>query len=377
MAAIGDSAFVISTNGFVDGPAQALRDYLVRAGAGTLTFVAHPLDRDSGSRHVVSTYEGGRLNGERRVVVPSRPPATFPLDLVVPLRLPPCDAWFGFNNLACLRGLIRRRFGRAGEVFYWAVDFVPDRFGQGALTSVYDRLDRTVCVLANGRIELSEAALAGRNDRLRLNRAEVAPAFVAPMGAWLDRVPTVDSGAWKRRRVVFLGHLVERQGVTTLLQALATLTDVQADIVGTGPLEQDLRREARALGIEQRVVFHGFVEDHAEVERILARGTVAVAPYVERDDNFTRYADPGKLKAYLAAGLPVILTAVPPNAGEISAAGAGKLVNGTPEAVAGGIAALLATEREWRVASSAAADFAKRYDWNAILAGLLARLGYD
>ncbi len=32
---------------------------------------------------------------------------------------------------------------------------------------------------------------------------------------------------------------------------------------------------------------------------------------------FTRYADPGKLKAYVAAGLPIILT-VPPNAHELA-----------------------------------------------------------
>jgi glycosyltransferase involved in cell wall biosynthesis len=374
---IDSSTFIISTNGFADSPAQALRDYLVRKRAERLTVVAHPLGRADRSRHVVTTYEGGRLVDEKRIALPSRPPLTFPLDLGVPLRLPHCDAWFGFNNLACVRGLVMRRARRVSTVIYWAVDFVPDRFGPGVLTRVYDRVDRLASRSADARIELSEAALEGRNRRLGLSARDAAQTLVAPMGAWLDRVPGVSPNAWERRRVVYLGHLVERQGVSTLLDALALLPGVTADVVGSGPLERELRSRAAALGIADRVVFHGYVEDHRDVEAILAAGTVAAAPYVVRDDNFTRFADPGKLKAYLAAGLPIVLTGVPPNAAEIVDAGAGKLVVDSPEGVAAGIEALLDSEETWGAASRAARRLAGGYDWNAILSRTLARLGFD
>jgi glycosyltransferase involved in cell wall biosynthesis len=374
MPGIADSTFVIATNGVGDGPAQALRDFLVGSRARALTFVAHPLDRDSDGRHVVSTYREGELVDERSIALPSRPPLTFPLDVVVPPRLSPSDAWFGFNNLACLRGLARRRAGRTGKVFYWAVDFVPDRFGPGLLTRAYDRLDRVACRSADARIELSQAALDGRTARLGLDGA--APAFVAPMGAWLDRVPAVGPDAWARKKIVYLGHLVERQGVGLLLDALARLPAVSADIVGSGPLESALRARAEQLELGDRVVFHGFVEDHRDVESILAGGTVAAAPYVASEDNFTRFADPGKLKAYLAAGLPIVLTPVPPNAREIEAAGAGKVVDDTPEAIARGIESLLASPEGWQQSSRAARDLGAEYDWGAILERTLARLGF-
>ena len=204
------------------------------------------------------------------------------------------------------------RRAEPAKVFYWAVDFVPNRFGPGILTRAYDRLDAVACRSADGRIELSTAALEGRTKYLGLREFEIAPALVAPMGAWLERVSSVVEDAWSRRRVVYLGHLVERQGVGTLLDAFAILggrgVEVSADIVGSGPLEASLREKAAALGLAGRVVFHGFVESHCDVESILATATVAVAPYVVSDTNFTRFADPGKLKAYLAAGLPVVLT---------------------------------------------------------------------
>ena len=121
---------------------------------------------------------------------PLRPTASFALDPLVPLVLPRVDAWFGFNPLACARGLVQRRLGRAAAVVLWSVDFVPDRFGADALlTRLYDRLDRLACQHADARVELSAAARDARDARLGLGGA--TPAHVVPMGAWLERMPAV------------------------------------------------------------------------------------------------------------------------------------------------------------------------------------------
>ena len=260
--------------------------------------------------------------------------------------LPRADAWFGFNALACARGLVPRR---AGTVVYWCVDYVDDRFGTGVLTRVFNAVDGFSCRRADARFELSEEARSARDARHAGTR--LAPAYVAPMGAWLERVPVTAEHGHDARRVVFLGHLVERQGVSTLLGAIAALRErgvkVAADIVGRGPLEQPLRGEAAKLGLGETVVFHGFVPSHADVERILAAASVGVAPY--EPGSFTQYADPGKLKAYLAAGLPIVTTAVPPNARELEQAGAAVVVDGSPAALAGAIERLLDTPEEWRL----------------------------
>ena len=361
----------IVSNGFADGPAQALRDYLVARGVRVVT-IFHPLTPEQGRSHRVATYAGGAQVKERRVRLPLRPPASFLLDPFVPLLPTQVDAWFGFNPLACARGLVARRTGRARRVVLWSVDFVPDRFGRGTLpTRIYDRVDRLCCRHADARVELSEAARDARNRRHDLPR-ESAQAYVVPMGAWIDRVPTTPPDGFRRRRLVFLGHLVARQGVRTLLDALSTLGDVAADVIGTGPLETELREHAKRADLP--ITFHGYVADHREVERLLSRSSVAVAPYGQTDETFTRFADPGKLKAYLAAGLPIVLTDVPPNARELVSEAGAEVVADDPAALAGAISRALASPEQWRARRESALSYARRFDWEVLLGDLLTEL---
>ncbi|MFT3853909.1 MAG: glycosyltransferase [Ilumatobacteraceae bacterium] len=119
------------------------------------------------------------------------------------------------------------------------------------------------------------------------------------------------------------------------------------------------------------VTFHGFLTDFADVQRVLADACVAVAPYEVSDDSFTRFADPGKLKAYLAAGLPILLTDVPPNAAELAEAGAAELLGPSPDDFARAISAMLDDEARWRRRHEAALAWRRRFDWAALFdAGL-------
>lgn len=374
------TSVAIVANGFADGPAQALRDYLVTRGADVVT-VLHPLTPEQGTTHLVSTFSHGRQLRERAIGVPMRPPLSYAVDPFVPLRLPRVDVWFGFNPLACARGLVARRLGRARKVVLWSVDFIPNRFGRRSpMTRVYNTLDRLACTHADGRVELSEAARLARDAHHGLTGSASAT-LVVPMGAWLERTPVVGEDGFGRRRVAFLGHLVPRQGVGALLEALAILekrgADVGADVIGTGPDESMLRERVRRLGLEGSVRMHGFVPDHREVECILAAASIALAPYEPDGESFTRHADPGKLKAYLAAGLPIILTDVPPNAGELVRHAGATLVRFEPSEIADAIADGLSDAERWTTRRDEALRYARRFDWAALLADALTRLGVE
>jgi glycosyltransferase involved in cell wall biosynthesis len=372
--------FAIVANGFADGPAQALRDYLVKQGADVVT-IFHPLTPEQGGRHVITSYRGGELTAERTVRLPLKPPASFLADPVVPLAPPRVGAWFGFNPLACGRGLLARKRGRAQTVVLWSVDFVPDRFGAGTVpTRIYDRLDRLCATRADARIELSTAARDARDLRHGLAH-DPERTHVVPMGAWLNRVESTPADGSSRRRVVFLGHLVPRQGVDLLLDALALLRSrgeaISADVVGTGPLEASLRERAAALDLGDSVSFHGFVTDHRDVEQLLARSSIAVAPYRPEEGTFTPYADPGKLKAYLAAGLPIVLTNVPPNAGELAREAGAEIVDYDATAIAAAIVRGLTTPEHWLERRNAALAYAQRFDWGVLLPEVLEKLGLE
>jgi glycosyltransferase involved in cell wall biosynthesis len=369
--------YAIVANGFAEGPAQALRDYLVARDADVVA-ISHPLTPEQGSGHVISRFVHGHLADTRTRRLPLRPPLSFALDPFVPLVPPRVDAWFGFNPLAAARGLVARGQRRTRSVVLWSVDFVPDRFGRGTLpTRIYDRLDKLCCTRADARIELSGAARDGRNARHRLDGIS-APTHVVPMGAWLEHTATTTPDGVERRNVVFLGHLVERQGVDVFLDALAILKSrgerMSAAVIGGGPLERELRQRAETLGLGDIVRFHGFVPDHRAVEQLLADSSVAVAPYRPDESSFTRYADPGKLKAYAAAGLPMVLTDVPPNAHELEREAGAEVVPYDAGAIAEAISRALVSPERWRGRRTAALGYARRFDWEALLGELLRKL---
>jgi glycosyltransferase involved in cell wall biosynthesis len=329
----------------------------------------------------VTVYEPGREPVVHELPhVPARPPFTYPLDPLLPPWPARTDCWIGFNNLAAARGLVQRRLGRADKTIYWAVDFVPDRFGRGALTRVYDYVDEYVCRRVDLRVDLSRAALEGRNERHGFRDGDAAPAAVAPIGAWLDRLPTAPEDGWRARRVIFLGHLVPRQGVGKLIEALALLSErgveFEAEIAGRGSQEEQLRSQVVARGLSDRVGFVGFLSDHREVERFVGSAAVAVAPYDTEAESFTRYADPSKLRSYTAAGVPVVLTDVPPNAHELADEAGAEVVAFTAESLAAGIERALASPEEWRARRQAALRYSSRFDWNVIVGETLAKVGY-
>lgn len=365
-------------NGVGTGPAQVLVDYLVQRGHEVLA-VSHPLTREQGTEHRVSQHTDGVLVRERILRLPLRPPLSYAFDPLVPLHLPRVDVWFGFNPLACARGLLARRRRRVETSILWSVDFVPNRFGRTPLTALYDALDRLCCTHADARVELSEAALAARANHHGLGEA-AAPAAVIPMGAWLDRVPRVASDAYRKRRVVFLGHLVPRQGTSLAVEAIALLLDrdvaVEADIVGGGPLLEELKAVAAERGAGDAVRFHGFVGDR-RVEELLAGASLAVAPYRPDPDSFTRYADPGKLKAYLAAGLPIVLTDVPPNARELESHAGAEIVPFDAAALADAVETGLASPERWARRREDALAYAQRFDWGVLLGEGLAAIGVE
>jgi glycosyltransferase involved in cell wall biosynthesis len=377
---IEGSTFTIVSSGIENptgGPVVPLRDFLLSRGAHRVTTIFHPLEREQGPYHRITHYQGGRAR-RRSVRLPSRPPFTYALDPVVPLVLDPADAWFGMNNLVSARGLLERARGRVQTVVYWAIDFVPERFGASQLTRIYDVLDALCCQRVDARFEGSQAALEGRNARHGLGPGEGAPTWVVPHGAWISRIPRTSPDGWKARRVMYVGHLVPRQGVDRLLDALAILhrrgVDFQADLAGDGPLRGELQGRAAANGLGDRVRFPGFIEAE-DLEALLASSSVAVAPYATTDDSFTRYADPGKLRLYTAAGLPVVLTDVPPNAAELAREGVAEVVPFDATSLAAAIERAFDRDR-WTVRRSAALRYSERFDWGSILSEAVRLVGY-
>jgi rhamnosyl/mannosyltransferase len=104
--------------------------------------------------------------------------------------------------------------------------------------------------------------------------------------------------------VLFVGRLVPYKGVDVLLRALPGL-DADAVIVGSGPLEGDLRRLADRLGVACRTHFLGEVADE-ELLALYHASDVVVLPSVASNEAFGVV----QLEA-MACDKPVVSTDLP------------------------------------------------------------------
>ncbi len=76
--------------------------------------------------------------------------------------------------------------------------------------------------------------------------------------------------------VLYFGRLSEEKGVSTLLKAAGENPDIRHLVVGTGPMEEQLKAEAGQLALEN-VEFLGFRQG-AELAKLLAEATCVVVP---------------------------------------------------------------------------------------------------
>ena len=173
-------------------------------------------------------------------------------------------------------------------------------------------------------------------ERLRGMGAPAGRTTVHRMGVWLDRfqfTPRPPSPG-NPLRLVSVGRLVEKKGVRYSLEALDIArrnrpdVDLSLDIVGDGPLREELEALSAALGLNDRVSFLGGLP-HARVAEILGEADAFVLPSVVAEDGDME-GIPVALMEAMASGLPVVSTRH----------------SGIPELVEHGVTGLLAPERD-------------------------------
>ena len=168
-------------------------------------------------------------------------------------------------------------------------------------------------------------------------------------------------------------------GVDLLISAVALLRDkgspVVLEIIGGGEILDRLQRRVIAEGLSDVVIFRGFVADFRKALDILASASLAIAPYDVDPDSFSHFADPGKLKAYLSVGLPILLTDVPPNASELQERAGAEIIRPTAQHLADRIDALLGDADMWTARHRAAQEYAQQFDWGDLFRERLGRLG--
>jgi len=158
--------------------------------------------------------------------------------------------------------------------------------------------------------------------------------------AWAEQAPALDREAARRAlgvrgngfRLGWVGRLSEEKGADVLVEALPHLADLPlaVSIVGDGRMREGLRSRLEGLGLNAKVERHGAVPD---VGRLFAAFDVFVL-------SSRTEGTPIVLFEAMAAGVPIVTTAVGGVPDVVSPAEAILVPREDPEALAAGIRAV-------------------------------------
>jgi glycosyltransferase involved in cell wall biosynthesis len=278
------------------------------------------------------------------------------------------DVFIGADPLNAFAGIILKKLELVNFVVFYVIDYVPVRFKNPVLNSVYRSID-TLCVYnADSTWNLTSAMANAREcNGIRKNRTKQ---IAVPTGIHFDKNACLPIEQIKKTDLAFLSHLRGGQGIELILEALPAIVKVipsaRLVVIGTGPLEEYFRDEVKKRNLTNNVMFLGFIENHDEIEKIISKCGVGLAPYVPDPNSFTWYADPGKPKVYLGCGIPVVITRVPEVALEIEKEGAGIAIKYDKDELVDAVVKLLTNDDFYRQCRLKALEFASKYSWDDV-----------
>lgn len=347
---ISNKKIVIATHYLVYGAPQALREYLINKNIKELLFIGHPLKTDESksyqeiNQNGVPTYNAASTLRTRISIF------NYAIEFLLTLywvlsKKTQYDLYIGVDPLNACAGVLLKKMRRIKKLVYYTIDYVPERFSNKYLNDFYHWLDKLCLSNADETWNVSPRIAEGREKVRGLKKSVYKKQKVVPIGIWFDRIKRLPFEKIKKHQLLFIGHLLEKQGVQIVLEAIPTIIKSIRDfhflIVGGGEYESKLKIKIKKLKIDNYVTMTGWVKDREKLDAVMSDSALAIAMYDKKLDTFTYYADPTKLKDYLSAGLPILLTDLPYNAHEIEKNKCGLIIDYNAKVVASSVISLL------------------------------------
>lgn len=361
----------------LSGPSEAVENYL-KTRSDKLGVIYHPFHYCADRRSRLKEYRQGGLTREVSQGGWNLPPLlTYVKDAVFSLlyflRLgAKFDVYLGADPLNTVVGVLLKWLGLTNFVIFYTIDWMPERFSNKYLNAVYHWLDRFCVRHCDAAWNISPRIQEVRRSQGLPDSRNI----LVPVGVDLEKIDLPDKSGKEPSELVLLGALAPSKGVDMVIEAFPSLKErfpqltlhvigkTPHDAVEDGVVYQPYEPRLAALG--EGVVLHG-AKPHDEVLAMLPGYDIALALYKPSPNNLSQWADPSRVKDYLACGLPTIITPVPEIHKDIRTLEAGIVVDYAVEPLAEAIGRLLADPGLWRTMRENALRYMDSYAWSAIL----------
>ncbi|MCX6706118.1 MAG: glycosyltransferase [Candidatus Woesebacteria bacterium] len=319
------SHVVYSQTGDIAGPAHSLTTYLESRNIDYV-FLKHPIV--SGFVTEVDYFKNGTNTIYKTNRFWNNTPLRFLaegiLTLVQVVKIKSDKKiYIGIDPLNGFWGVLFKKIGLIKKFIYFSVDYSNKRFSSTIINNIYHFFDFLSVKSADCLWSVSE--------RIRQVRQKMGVSskknLLVPNAPFIKDIPK------KRFKqdsdLIIVANLSQGIDINTLLISLKELKDKNLEftlkIIGAGRGLEQLQDQLKTLGLDKQVVIKGRMS-HKEIYKEMKKSQVGIALYT-RNEEWTYYCDPMKVRDYLACGLPVIMTDVPGLANDITKYHLGRVIN--------------------------------------------------
>lgn len=288
------------------------------------------------------------------------------------------DIFIGLEGVYVLCGIVLKKMGKVRTVVYYVSDYAPNRFGKTVLNTLYLWLDRFCVRHADFTWDVSPAMLEARL-KAGLDPNIAHKVIHVPNALFPTQIAVLPLSKRIPNSLVYMGILDGDQGsdfaIRIMQNVIKKIPNASLHIIGgTKKDVERLKKIVKSLRLEKHIVLYGFVADNDEMARLVRQCMVGVAPYRSFADSFRWYGDAGKIRQYVASGLPVVTTHVPPLGKYVTEKGAALMRKDTLKDFSEGILTLLHDKKLYKKMADNAEKLGRKNTWENTYASAFSKM---
>lgn len=277
------------------------------------------------------------------------------------------DYFVGLESINTFGGIILRKLGKVDKVIYYVSDYSPSRYNNKLFNDLYLFLDRFCCYNSDFIWDVSLAMQPAR-IKAGLDGERSAPVIHVPNALFPNYIKHLKEDKLIDQSIVFMGSLGLENGPDLAIEAMPSVLrkypKASLHVIGGGRDLARLKDLAKENGIEDKVKFYGMIPSDLEMLSILRKFYIGLAPYKQILGSVRMFGDSLKLRYYMASGIPVITTPVPPLGKELEGKGSALIVSDDPKSLSKAIIELLSNKEKYKKLRSNAILYGSTNTWD-------------
>lgn len=270
--------------------------------------------------------------------------------------------FIGEGHIYSLAGVLLKPLGFFKKIIYSSGDYFVD-------VKSFQVIDKYLCKHVDAIWSASDRMCEERLNHVK-NLNPKAIQTTMPLGVEIKN-EIIKNNKFDTKNILFIGNIQEHQGLDLFIDSMPELLKkfpkLRLKVIGTGMHQNQIKEKVKSLKLNKHVDFYGFIECQNEANAIFEKCVCGIALYVPELSGFTKLSDPGKIKDYLSAGLPVITTKVFSFSSEISQSHAGIVIDYEKKQLIDAVSTILKNQKTTKKYSKNATKLATKYEWRKIL----------